>query len=162
MSDFFQFEAEFVESLHCIPMQVRYKLDTCGVKLKLSHWNQFTPEERKVLVAMTCDTPQRTQQYRDFLQTLVREKTGSPAGELPIDPHPPWLEMNKIPTQVQEKAAEFAVDLKISQWQNLNPLQRFALIKLSRPSHENRNFYPALREFQLVERASSRGSENNG
>ncbi|HEY9298982.1 MAG TPA: nitrate reductase associated protein, partial [Phormidium sp.] len=26
---FFQFEADFVNSLRCIPMQVRYKLDTC-------------------------------------------------------------------------------------------------------------------------------------
>jgi hypothetical protein len=26
---FFQFEADFVESLCCIPMQVRLKLDTC-------------------------------------------------------------------------------------------------------------------------------------
>ncbi|MEM8779374.1 MAG: nitrate reductase associated protein [Cyanobacteria bacterium P01_G01_bin.49] len=150
MSDFFQFESEFVESLHCIPLQVRLKLDTCGVKLKLSHWNQFTTEERKVLVAMTCDTPQTTQQYRDFLQTLVTQKTGTPAGELPIDPYPLWLNADKIPTQVQEKASEFDVTISLQHWQNLKPLQRFALIKLSRPSHENRNFYPALKEFQLV------------
>lgn len=151
MSDFFQFEAEFVESLHCIPMQVRFKLDTCGVKLKLSHWNQFTPEERQVLVAMTCDTPQTTQQYRDFLQTLITQKTGSPANELPIDPHPSWFNIEKIPPQVEDKAVEFGVSLSLEQWKKLRPLERFALIKLSRPSHENQNFYPALQEFQLIE-----------
>ncbi|NEQ62650.1 MAG: nitrate reductase associated protein, partial [Moorea sp. SIO4A1] len=32
----------------------------------------------------------------------------------------------------------------------LTPIQRFALIKLTRPSHENKNFLPALKEFQLV------------
>jgi len=40
---FFDFEADFVLSLRCIPMIVRYKLDTYGVKLKLAHWNHFDP-----------------------------------------------------------------------------------------------------------------------
>jgi hypothetical protein len=37
------------------------------------------------------------------------------------------------------------------QWAALSPLQRFALIKLSRSSHENSNFLPALKEFQLAD-----------
>lgn len=35
---FFAFESDFVDSLRCIPMVVRYKLDTCGIKLKLPEW----------------------------------------------------------------------------------------------------------------------------
>ncbi len=35
VNSLFQFEADFVASLRCIPIQVRYKLDTCGIKLKL-------------------------------------------------------------------------------------------------------------------------------
>ena len=50
---------------------------------------------------------------------------------------------------VQEKAQGFDVTISSEQWSALNPLQRFALIKLSRPSHENRNFLPALKEFNL-------------
>ena len=50
MSEFFKFEDDFVDSLRCIPMQVRFKLDNCGVKLKLSHWYQFTEQERQTLV----------------------------------------------------------------------------------------------------------------
>ncbi|MEN9210118.1 MAG: nitrate reductase associated protein [Thermostichus sp. DG02_2_bins_29] len=34
-------------------------------------------------------------------------------------------------------------------WKNLEDLQRFALIKLSRSNHENKNFLPALQEFGL-------------
>ncbi len=150
MSHFFKFEADFVESLHCIPMQVRLKLDTCGVKLKLSHWNQFTPQERQVLISMACSTPEESKIYREFLQTLITQKTGSPASELEIDPHPPWLDDQTIPREVQEKAETFNIIISLQQWANLSPSQRFALIKLSRPSHENRNFYPALKEFQLT------------
>jgi hypothetical protein len=45
---FFEFEADFVEALRCIPMQVRLKLDTCGIKLKLQDWNHFNQAERQM------------------------------------------------------------------------------------------------------------------
>jgi hypothetical protein len=149
-NQFFQFEADFVESLRCIPMQVRMKLDTCGVKLKLSHWNQFEREERQALVSLPCSTEAESQKYREFLQNLVQEKTGSPASELSIDPHPPWLDTSKIPQELQTKLTEFNLKITSEQWAKLTPVQRFALIKLSRPSHENKNFLPALKEFQLI------------
>jgi hypothetical protein len=60
MTNFFQFEADFVDSLRCIPMQVRMKLDTCGIKLKLTHWHQFTQQERQALVEMPCTTAEKS------------------------------------------------------------------------------------------------------
>ncbi|GAB4544810.1 MAG: nitrate reductase associated protein [Pleurocapsa sp.] len=146
----FQFEAEFIESLRCIPMLVRMKLDTCGVKLKLSHWHQFSQLERQTLVEMPCDRPNEIQAYREWLQNLITAKTGAPAKELTIDPHPPWLDATQIPVEVQTQAQAHDVTISIAQWEQLNPAQRFALIKLSRPSHENRNFLPALKEFKIT------------
>jgi hypothetical protein len=149
-NQFFQFEQDFVDSLRCIPMGVRMKLDTCGVKLKLSHWNQLSQQERQTLVDMPCTTQPEREAYRQFLQNLVKEKTGSPAGELSVEPHPPWLETSSLPVNLQEKATEFGVTLTLEKWASLTPLQRFALIKLSRPGHENKNFLPALTEFNLI------------
>jgi hypothetical protein len=150
MHEFFQFEADFVESLRCIPMWVRMKLDTCGIKLKLSHWSQFSQEERQALLSMPCMTPEECQAYREFLQNLVTEKVGEPASELPTDAHPPWMNEQDIPPAVHEKAREFNLEITPEQWLILTPFQRFALIKLSRPSHENSNFLPALQEFHLI------------
>lgn len=151
MSHFFQFEADFVDSLRCIPMQVRMKLDTCGVKLKLTHWNQFTLQERETLVEMPCTTVDEIETYRQYLQNQVIEHTGSPASELPIEPQPAWMDGTTIPASIQEKVQEeLAVSITVQQWATLSPAQRFALIKLSRPSHENHNFLPALKEFQLI------------
>ncbi|MGK7873096.1 MAG: nitrate reductase associated protein [Xenococcaceae cyanobacterium] len=150
MESFFQFEADFVDSLRCIPMQVRMKLDTCGVKLKLSHWHKFNQQERQALVDMQCTTVEESQAYREFLQSLVVEKTGSPAGELTVEDNPPWMDGTTVSSNIQEKAAEFGVNITVEQWGALTSLQRFALIKLSRPSHENKNFLPALKEFELV------------
>lgn len=150
MTAFFQFETDFVESLRCIPMQVRYNLDTCGVKLKLEHWNHFSPEQKQALVDCPCATPREAEAYREQLQAWVTEQTGAPAKTLALEEQPPWLNAAVIPEAVVVKAT--ACDLAISnaQWENLDPLQRFVLIKLSRPSHENRNFVPAMREFGLV------------
>ncbi len=150
MTDFFQFEADFVNSLRCIPMQVRMKLDTCGVKLKLTHWNKFTQQERQTLVEMPCNTAEEIPAYEQYLQHLVVEHTGTPASKLSIDPHPPWMDTTTIPSSIHSKAQEFGVSITSSQWKSLTCAQRFALIKLSRPSHENKNFLPALNEFNLA------------
>ncbi len=156
---YFQFEADFVASLRCIPMQVRYKLDTCGVKLKLHHWHQLSTEERQQLVDLPCETDAAIAHYRDHLQALIVQHTGSPASLLSVESAPPWFNDTQLPPAVQTKLADTSCTLSLQQWQALSPLQRFALIKLSRSGHENRNFVPALHEF-CPESASVIGSEN--
>lgn len=150
MTTFFKFEAEFVDSLRCIPMQVRYNLDTCGIKLKLSDWNHMTQAERQALVTLPCTTETEIIAYQEYLQQLILERTGTPPSTLPIDPYPAWLDSKNLPANLQEKAQEIGIIITLSQWANLTPLQRFALIKLSRPGHENKNFPRAIAEFNLV------------
>jgi hypothetical protein len=149
MGHFFQFEQDFVDSLRCIPMQVRYRLDTCGIKLKLDQWNQFDLNDRTSLLELPCQTPTEIAQYRQYLINLIQQRTGQTASELAIDPQPDWENATQIPAIVQEKAQSLGLELQISQWQTLQPIQRFALIKLSRSSHENANFLPALQEFKI-------------
>ena len=148
-NNYFQFEADFVGSLQCIPMSVRMKLDNCGVKLKLAHWNQFSQQERQMLIDKSCTSESERIAYHDWLQHLITVKTGQPAKELAVDPNPPWLDPANIPDSVQLKVSECQANLSEAQWSKLNPAQRFALIKLSRPSHENKNFIPALQEFGI-------------
>ncbi|WP_035155282.1 nitrate reductase associated protein [Calothrix sp. 336/3] len=149
MAEFFQFEADFIDSLRCIPMQVRCHLDTCGIKLKLSDWNQLTQTEREQLVELPCTTDREVLIYRQHIQDLILQRTGKAVGELAIDPKPPWMDAHNIPETVQTQAGEFGVTISSTQWQQLSPLQRFALIKLSRSGHENRNFPRAIAEFNL-------------
>lgn len=149
-SPFFEFEQDFVGSLRCIPMVVRHHLDTVGVKLKLEHWNQFTQAERQALVEWPCQSEAEVQLYKTKLQALVVAKTGAPAKTLSTQPQPPWIEASDVPEAVRNKFEEQKVSLTLAQWAALSELQRFALIKLSRPSHENQNFIPAVKEFGLV------------
>jgi hypothetical protein len=136
-------------------MVVRYKLDTCGVKLKLDHWHKLRKDQREYLVEADCNSGSEVEQYRGQLQIWIEELMGKPASTLTIDEFPEWLNGDYIPEQIllelKNKLDEQDTEIiSISQWQRLTPLQRFALIKLSRSGHENRNFIPALREFNLI------------
>ncbi|MBK1989563.1 nitrate reductase associated protein [Sphaerospermopsis aphanizomenoides BCCUSP55] len=150
MKELFAFEADFVDNLRCIPMQVRYKLDTCGIKLRLSDWNQMNLSERANLVELPCATETEIQSYQEYLQDLILNLTGTPATKLPVEPLPSWMDATNVPPSVQDKAQEMGVTITLQNWQNLTPLQRFALIKLSRSGHENKNFSKAMAEFNLV------------
>ncbi|WP_309745197.1 MULTISPECIES: nitrate reductase associated protein [unclassified Chamaesiphon] len=146
---YFKFEADFVDSLRCIPMIVRLKLDTCGVKLKLAEWNRFTQAECQQLVELQCDRESEVIAYKEYVSKLIFQHTGHAASLLSIDPHPPWSNDREIPESVTTKAAEEGVNIDRLQWANLAIIQRFALIKLTRSQHENNNFLPALKEFGL-------------
>ncbi len=144
---FFEFEADFVASLRCIPMQVRFKLDTCGVKLKLRQWSFFNADDRTSLVDRPCTTPSEIQTYHDFLHETIQARSGETATDLAVEVSPPWTVATAIPESVLIKVRSVHQTLSLAQWENLSPLQRFALIKLSRSNHENTNFLPALEEF---------------
>jgi hypothetical protein len=146
---FFKFEADFVDSLRCIPMIVRLKLDTCGVKLKLAEWNHFTQSECQQLVDLPCEKSGEIDGYKEYVTGLIFQHTKNEAGLLSINPQPPWLNDREIPFNITTKAAEEEINITLNQWINLTPLQRFALIKLTRSQHENNNFLPALIEFGL-------------
>ena len=146
----FEFEDEFVDDLRCIPMVVRYKLDTCGIKLKLAQWNQFSEDEREQFVFQPCDSEDEIDDYREFLTDLVFMYAETEAAEIPVEENPPWLNVSAIPTSLEEKAQACDTSISLKQWKALSPLQRFALIKLSQPGHESKNFLPALKEFQLI------------
>lgn len=148
---FFKFEADFVDSLRCIPMTVRLKLDTCGVKLKLAEWNHFTQVECQQLVDLPCEQAEEIRAYKEYVSKLIFDHTKHEATLLSIDPQPPWLNDREIPSSVTIKASEAQAKVSLEQWSKLTSLQRFALIKLTRSQHENNNFLPALIEFGISE-----------
>nr|WP_036530997.1 nitrate reductase associated protein [Neosynechococcus sphagnicola] len=150
MTMFFEFEADFVESLRCIPMAVRCKLDTCGIKLKLAQWHQFSQAERLALVELPCVTADEVQHYREQLQAWVVHYTGDRPSELAIAAIPPWLDVSAVPESVQQQAGCWGVVITQKKWAGLSALQRFALIKLAQSKHEHQNLLPALREFHLL------------
>lgn len=145
---YFAFESDFVDTLRCVPMCVRLKLDQAGVKLKLNEWSKMDPAERAYMADMPCGTRDEVRGFRDFTSLLVRINCGA-LPSLMTPPDPLW-EAGTAPAQVTEKAATLGLPFPADAWGRLDALQRFALVKLSRPGHEGANFAPALREFGVV------------
>ncbi len=131
-------------------MVVRYKLDICGVKLKLAHWHQLSQAERLTLVELPCQTDEEVVLYRQSLRDLVKLHTGQWPADLSIGQLPAWRSLSQIPKDVEEQCQRLGVPLSLQQWADLGDLQRFVIVKLSQSHHENSNFLPACREFGLV------------
>ncbi|MEO7489782.1 MAG: nitrate reductase associated protein, partial [Ferruginibacter sp.] len=67
-----------------------------------------------------------------------------------INPAPLWANVENVPEGLQQKAAEFNWFITVKKWGGLTNLQRFALLKLFSPRHENKNFPKAMKEFGLA------------
>jgi putative acetyltransferase len=147
----FDFENDFVEhNIRCIPMIVRFKMDRAGIKLKLTEWSKFNIEERTALAKKPCNNEEESKEYNNYLSGLVKSRTGNEATSLEFEHRPGWSNINAVPEVVIEKAREFGVSVSVKQWQELSNLQRFTLIKLTRPGHESKNFVKAIKEFGLL------------
>ncbi|WP_293309401.1 nitrate reductase associated protein [Pedobacter sp. UBA5917] len=149
--EYFKFEEDFIEeNVRCIPMIVRFKMDAAGIKLKLAEWSKFHPSERIKLALLPVSNQEETDLYHQFLIGLIAKYTGNQATTMAIDPLPDWSNLHRIPNMLTEKSAEMAIQISIQQWCSLTNIQRFALIKLCRSGHENKNFPKAVAEFGLL------------
>jgi len=151
MIQYFKFEEDFVEdNIRCIPMIARFKLDACGIKLKLKEWSQMNEDERVNVSEYPCNTPEEVQSYRQYLKAVILYRTSNLAQDIEVDKNSDWANKDVIPEILKQKLSELQLSMELKQWQELNDLQRFVLVKLSRPSHENKNFPIAMHEFGLV------------
>lgn len=151
MIRYFTFEEDFVaDNIRCIPMIARFKLDACGIKLKLQEWSRMAEEERVKISEYPCNTADEIQAYRKYLQQVIRHRTGNMAQDMEVDNNPSWANKELIPEIVRQKVSALNFFLEVTQWKELNDLQRFVLVKLSNPGHENKNFPIAMREFGLI------------
>ncbi|HET9487072.1 MAG TPA: nitrate reductase associated protein [Chryseosolibacter sp.] len=154
---FFKFENDFVEAdIRCIPMIVRFKLDACGIKLKLAEWSRMSSLERGRLATAPCEEEAEIAQYRDELQRLILQRTGNTATEIPIPLNPPWCLTHEVPFAIRKRMQVEGFVVSLALWRRLTDLQRFALMKLSSPGHENKNFPRAMVEFGFT--ASTKAS----
>ncbi|WP_316784933.1 nitrate reductase associated protein [Pedobacter frigiditerrae] len=148
--EYFNFEEDFMEdNVRCIPMIVRFKMDAVGIKLKLAEWSKFNTDERVELAIKPISNSTALNKYHSYLVGLIKKYTNNEATIIAVDKTPAWREFNRLPIVLQEKLQELDLHISINQWKNLSDIQRFVLLKLCRPGHENKNFPKAMLEFGL-------------
>jgi hypothetical protein len=142
----FKFEAEIYESLNCLPMAARRKLDAVGIKLHLAQWEQLGRGERLMICHAPADSEEEQSALRTFIEVALA-RTHSPANILSDDArrsanppdHPPQLLVQHVRT--------FGIELNDMAWGALNDDQRYALIKLGDSERPIHNLELALKEF---------------
>ena len=143
----FKFEAAIYESLNCLPMAARRKLDAVGIKLHLAQWEQLGRGERLMICHAPADSDEEQSALRIFIEEVALARTDSPAKILSDDArrcanppdHPPQMPVQHV--------RAFGIELNDTAWAALDDDQRYALVKLGdsdRPSH---NLELALQEF---------------
>ena len=143
---YFNFEDDFIKDLRCIPLCVRRKLDLIGIKLKLTHWQEFNLIEKTKIVNWP-DTKKELFELKIFIKKITSNSKYGEAKEIEISSNQPSQDKNIVPEQVIKSALERGINISIEKWRNLNELDRFAFCKLIRPNHEHRNLDKALVEI---------------
>ena len=150
--EYFLFEEDFVEAnMRCIPMVIRFKLDLVRIKLKLAEWAKLSTDEKMTLALAPCESTLDQDLYRHKLSQYIYSHMGYEPSELSLEKvNNDWSINTRVPTIIQQKANEFNWEVNLSQWAKLSELQRFCLLKLTNPGHENKNLPIAMKEFGWI------------
>jgi hypothetical protein len=145
----FKFEDEVHESLQCVPMAVRRKLDRVGLKIGLEQWKSLDLGERLAI----CHLPVASGEECDALGVFIRESMKRRFGVEPkslteaqrASAEPPA----SPPARVISHARAAGFDLSTATWSRLDGDERFALMKMGDAETPSHNLAAALKEFAV-------------
>ena len=143
----FQFEAEVYESLSCVPMQARRKLDAVGIKIHLAQWQQLTRGERLMICHAPADLEDERAALRFFIEEVTQARCGSQPKDLPEEVRRGARPPLSPPAQLAANARELGIELTQSAWNSLDDDERYALVKLGGEAKVSHNLKAALNEF---------------
>jgi hypothetical protein len=148
----FDFEADIYQSLSCLPMAARRKLDRLGLKISLEQWQRFSRGERLMICHAPASMPDECEALTLFINEVTVARSGSPPRALsdksreeaePPDLPPPSLVTN---------ADALGIVVTAQEWERLDDDERYALIKLGRAQSPSHNFRAALLELLAHQR----------
>ena len=143
----FNFEAEIYQSLNCLPMAARRKLDRLGLKISLEQWQRLSRAERLMICHAPAGMPDECDALRLFVDEVAVARSGSPPRQLSDESRMEAEPPAQPPPSLIANAQAAGVALTTREWERLDDDERYALVKLggaSRPSH---NFKAALEEL---------------
>lgn len=143
----FKFEDEMHESLQCVPMAVRRKLDRVGLKIGLAQWKTLDRGERLAICHIPADSGEECDALAYFIRETMMRRFGVEPKQLSDSARASAEPPVTPPNQLVAHARALGFDLSSPVWTRLDADERFALMKmgdLAAPSH---NLAAALKEF---------------
>ena len=144
--DIYEFEKrQNTSGILAIPMAMRFKLDAVGVKISLQDWLKLQENEKLSLIFHPFKT---LDDHAKFLSELyiVLERNGITKS---CNEKVNLIEAleGALPINIIEMANEYKIEINEDNWKGFDILQKYTLVKLSRPGHKNKNFEAAIKEF---------------
>jgi hypothetical protein len=146
----FAFEGEVHQSLSCVPLTVRRKLDVAGFKIPLAGWQALTREERLALCHLPIGSDDEVAVYREVMRGFCDRHTVALTAIADADIQGRAWNSGQIPAAVTARLAEVGGALTPGQWQALDEESRYALLKLADPRQAAAKFSAALGELGLA------------
>ena len=149
----FKFEGDIYETLDCVPMSVRRKLDRIGTKISLEQWQALARGERMAI----CHLPANLEEEREALAAFINEAVTRTSGSSPKGLSEAERAAADPPAEAPEKLIEHAhaagVELTRETWEKLDGDERYALIKLGGGPKVSKDFAAALKEMVAAKTA---------
>jgi hypothetical protein len=145
----FQFEAEVYDSLSCVPMAARRKLDRLGIKIGLQQWRQLGRGERLMICHAPVSDAEECDALKLFIQEITLLRSGSPPRELGEDVQRSANPPETAPQRLVQNARALGVAITQKEWERLDGDQRYALIKLGDEDKPSHNLKAALTEIVI-------------
>ena len=139
------FERDAYETLDTIPLDVRRKLDLCGVKIALAGWRALPEGDRRALRDLDVLDAPSVSAFAASLRAAA-ERAGVSLDPLPAKGPPPWRSAD-VPGPVRARAAELGAAVEAAAWRALDDGARYALLKLAEKRREPERFAAALAEL---------------
>lgn len=145
----FKFEDEMHESLQCVPMAVRRKLDRVGLKVGLESWKSLDRGERLAICHLPTNSPDECDALAVFIREAMLRRFGIEPKSLTETQRAGAEPPSTPPETLVTRAHEAGFNLNDTVWSRLDGDERFALIKMGADSKPSHNLGAALKEFQV-------------
>jgi hypothetical protein len=143
----FVFEGDIHDSLECVPLSVRRKLDLAALKISLEGWQSLSRPERLALCHLPVDTPEELDVYREVLRgacergCVALKKLDDPDAEART-----WNALH-VPPGLAARLSDLDVTLGDADWVSLDEESRYALLKLAHPKRNPLKLHALLVEL---------------
>jgi hypothetical protein len=145
----FKFEDEMHESLQCVPMAVRRKLDRVGLKIGLEQWKSLDRGERLAICHFPVDSAEETEGLSVFIREAMKRRFGVEPKTLTEAQRASAEPPSSPPGRVVANARAAGFDLSAGAWSQLDDDERFALLKMGDAETPSHNLAVALKEFSV-------------
>jgi hypothetical protein len=145
----FKFEDEMHESLQCVPMAVRRKLDRVGLKIGLEQWKSLGRGERLAICHLPVDSSEECDALGVFIREAMKGRFGVEPKSLTDAQRASAEPPASPPSRVVAHALAAGFDLSATAWSQLDGDERFALMKMGDAETPSHNLAAALKEFSV-------------